>query len=142
MSPLTDTLKPRPPRGITAFGIFLLFGAAMACLAGTSLAWRGTALDRIWAVNPRAYKDLAPFGKAVGIPFLLLGVTLAITGIGWLRHRLWGWWLAAAIIAIQVLSNVVHIFFGRAVEGLIGGIIAGALLFYLLHPTVHAAFKG
>jgi len=70
MSPSTDTVKPRPPRGITAIGIFLLFGAAMACLAGTSLTWRGTALDRMWALNPRAYKDLAPFGKAVGIPFL------------------------------------------------------------------------
>ena len=82
MSPWTNTVKPRPPRGITAIGIFL------ACLAGTSLTWRGTALDRMWALNPRAYKDLAPFGKAVGIPFLLLGVTLAIAGVGWLRHRL------------------------------------------------------
>jgi hypothetical protein len=125
-----------------AIGVFLLFGAAMACLAGTSLTWRGTALDRMWALNPRAYKDLAPFGKAVGIPFLLLGVTLAIAGVGSLRHRLWAWRLAVAIIAIQVLSNVVHILLGRAVEGLIGGMIAGALLFYLLRPTVHAAFKG
>lgn len=71
-----------------------------------------------------------------------VGVTLAIAGVSWLRHRLWGWRLAVAIIAIQVLSNVVHILLGRAVEGLIGGIVAGALLFYLLRPTVHAAFKG
>jgi hypothetical protein len=66
------------PRGKTAIGIFLLFGAVMASLAGATLLWRGTALDRMWTLNPRAYKELAPLGKLVGIPFLMLGVLLAV----------------------------------------------------------------
>lgn len=45
----------RLPRGMTAFAIFLLFGAGLASLAGTTLLWRGTVLDGMWAVNPRAY---------------------------------------------------------------------------------------
>ena len=54
--------------GITAMGIFLFFGAAMASLAGVTLIWRGTILDRMWAINAPAYRQLAPFGKTVGIP--------------------------------------------------------------------------
>jgi hypothetical protein len=32
------------PRGITAVGVFLFFGATMASLAGTTLTWPGTSL--------------------------------------------------------------------------------------------------
>jgi hypothetical protein len=122
-------------------GIFLLFGAAMACLAGTTLLWRGTTLDRVWALNQRAYNELAPFGRAVGIPFLLLSFTLALAAVGWFKHRLWGWWLAVAIIATQVAGNLVNLFIGRVVEGAVGFTISFLLLLYLLRRGVRAAFK-
>jgi hypothetical protein len=57
-------------------GIFLFFGASMASLAATTLLWRGTLLDRLWTLNPTAYKQLAPLGRIVGIFFLLLGAAL------------------------------------------------------------------
>ncbi len=121
-------------------GIFLLFGAVMASLVGTTLAWRGTLLDRVWTLNPRAYNQLAPFGKAVGIPFLLLSFTLAVASVGWFKHRLWGWRLAVAIIATQVLGDSVNIWSGHYVEGGIGVTIAGALLLYLLRADVKSVF--
>ncbi len=92
---------------MTGIGTFLLFGAVTASLAGASLVWRGTALDRMWTLNPRAYRELAPFGKLAGILFLLLGMTLAFTGMGWFKRRLWGWALAVAVIATQVLGGAV-----------------------------------
>jgi hypothetical protein len=55
------------PPGFKAVGVFLLFGFVMACLAGTTLFWRGTPLDRMWALNLRAYNQLAPHGRVVGI---------------------------------------------------------------------------
>jgi hypothetical protein len=134
------TKKSSP--GLTAIGVFLLFAAIIASLAGTTLVWRGTVLDRMWTLNPRAYRDLAPFGKAVGISFLLLGITLSVTGIGWFRRRLWGWRLAVAVIATQVLGDLVNAFRGRVFEGVIGVAIAGALLFYLSRTNTRAAFAG
>jgi hypothetical protein len=128
------------PRGMTAMGLFLLFGAILAFLAGTTLLWRGTPLDRIWALNPRAYKELAPFGVAVGIPFLLLSFTLAVASIGWFKYRPWGWGLAVAIIATQVLGNLVNIWMAHYLEGGIGIAIAGALLLYLLRADVKSSF--
>jgi hypothetical protein len=128
-------------RGLTAMGIFLCFGAVMAALAGISLVWGGSVLDQMWALNPRAYKELAPFGKAVGIAFLFLSVLLAAAAIGWWQRRLWGWWLAVILIATQVLGNLVNILQGRIVEGGTGVTLAGALLFYLLQTKVRSVFE-
>jgi hypothetical protein len=140
MNPSSTRSVRGSTRGITAIGIFLLFGAVMASLAGTTLVWQGHALGRIWVLNPRAYKDLAPFGKTVGILFLLLGATLAVAGTAWFKRRLWGWRVAVAIIAAQVLGDLVNVFTGDFVRGGLGFIIAGALLLYLLRPQVRCAF--
>jgi hypothetical protein len=127
-------------RGFTTIGTFLFFGATMASLAAFTLLWRGTALDGVWALNPSAYKELTPLGGSVGILFLILGATLAVAGIGWFRHRLWGWRLAIAIIATQVLGDVVNCVRGDFLRGGIGVIIAGGLLLFLLRSNIRAAF--
>jgi len=128
------------PPGFTAIGLFLFFGALMAGLAAATLLWPGTALDRIWALNPAAYAQLAPRGKIVGALFLPLSAALGCAGIGWFRRRLWGWRLAVGIIAIQVIGDIVNCVRGDFLRGGIGVVIAGALLFYLLRPKVRAAF--
>jgi hypothetical protein len=131
--------RPKTP-GFTAVGFFLFFGAVMASLAATALLWRGTALDVLWDLNPTAYKMLAPLGGMVGILFLLLSAALATAGIGWFRRRLWGWRLAILIIATQVLGDVVNCLRGDLLHGATGGIIAGALLLFLLQRKVRATF--
>jgi len=68
-------------------------------------------------------------------------MTLAFTGMGWFKRRLWGWALAVAVIATQVLGGAVNIFMGRIVEGGIGVAIAGALLFYALRADVKSVFQ-
>jgi len=70
----------------------------------------------------------------------MLGVALATAGIGWFRRRLWGWKLAVAIIATQVLGDVVNCLRGDLLRGGTGVIIAGALLLFLLQSKVRAAF--
>jgi hypothetical protein len=141
MNPTLGSSEKGTPRGMTAIGIFLFFGTAMAFLAGTTLVWRGTILDRMWALNPRAYDELAPLGKPMGLLFLSLALALALAGTGWLKRRRWGWQLAVALIGTEVLGNCVNIFFGRAVQGLVGVTIAGALLLYLLRANVKAVFE-
>ena len=82
---VATTVCPKLSAGIIAVGIFLFFGATMAALAGTTLVFPGTILDKVWALNPRAYGQLAPFPRIGGMLFLLLSVSMAVAGTGWLR---------------------------------------------------------
>jgi hypothetical protein len=140
MTASSAIMHHHPSRALTAIGILLFFGAVIASLSGITLIWRGTILERMWTLNPSAYKQLVPFGTAAGIVFVLLGVTLAVAGTGWFKRRLWAWRLAVAIIATQVLGDLVNVVRGDLVSGAIGFTIAGALLFYLLRSDVKAAF--
>jgi len=63
-----------------------------------------------------------------------------VAGTGWFGHRIWGWRLAVAIIATQVLGDLVNAFMGDFLKGGVGFVIAGLLLVYLLRPEVRAAF--
>ena len=136
---MRDAIAPKP-RGFTAIGVFLFFGAGMATFAATTLLRQGTPLDRLWALNPTAYNQLAPLGGIVVIVFLALAATLITAGIGWFRRRLWGWRLAVIIISTQVLGDVVNCVRGDWLRGGTGVVIAGALLLFLLQPRIRAAF--
>lgn len=113
----------------------------MAALAGTTLVWRGTLLDRLWTLNAPAYEQLAPLGRTIGAPFLIFGVILLITAMGWLRRRRWGWYVGVAIIVIQLAGDLMNLFLGQLVRGGVGVIIAGLLLVYMLRPQMRAAFR-
>jgi hypothetical protein len=128
------------PRATTAVGAFLFFGAIMASLAGATLTWPGTSFDRIWVLNPTAHKQLASLGRPTGILFLLLSAALTVTGTGWFKRRIWGWRLAVAIIASQVLGDVANCVRGDWLRAVIGVMIASALLLSLLQPRVRAIF--
>jgi hypothetical protein len=129
------------PRGITAIGIFFCFAALMAALAGTTLVWRGTVLDRLWTLNAPAYAQLAPLGRTIGIPFLIFSVILLTTAVGWFRQRRWGWYLGVVLIVIQLAGDLMNLFLGQLVRGGVGLLIAGFLLVYMLRPRMRAAFQ-
>ena len=140
MDPATP-VRTASPRAMTAIGAFLVFGACMAALAGTTLTWRGTPLDEVWVLNPSAYDQLAPAGHVVGPLFLLLSATLVFAAVGWFKRRLWGWRLAVGIISTQVAGDLVNLIRGDLLRGAMGFAIAGTLLIYLFRPRVRATFR-
>ncbi len=140
MSLAAKSVEPTTAPGLTAVGIFLLFGSLMAFLAGSTIVWKGTPLDRMWLLNPLAFQRLARFGQLIGIPFFILSALLALAAIGWIKRRLWAWWLAVAIISTQVLGSAVNFFLGHLLQGGTGALLAGALLFYLLRSNTRGAF--
>jgi len=137
---MQDSTHPQP-RGLTAMVVFLCFGSVMATLAGITLAWPGTMLDKIWVLNPDAYHRMEPFGRILGVPFLLLGAALVLAAIGWMRRTYWGWVLTVIIIATQVAGDVTSLAMHEYIRGAVGVAVAGALLVWLLRPKVRAAFQ-
>jgi hypothetical protein len=126
--------------GIRVITVFLVFATLAAWLAGTTLLWRGTFLDRAWELNPQAYARLAPLGRTGGTLFIILGGILAIAAVGWFKGRFWGWVLVVLLISGQVLGALVNIYFGEWLRGGAGLIVAGALLTYLLRAQVRDNF--
>lgn len=112
----------------------------MAGLAAVTLLWRATVLDRAWALNPRAYQQLAPVSRVAGPLFLLLCALLISAAIGWFQRRRWGWRLTVAIIAIRVSGDVFNLLRSDWLRGTVGVAIAGALLLYLFTPGIRTTF--
>ena len=136
--PIPDP-KPRP-NAFGAIGAFFFFGATMAAYAAFTLMCPGTILDEGWKLNPSAHVQMAAFGKAAGIPFVVLAVALFLAGVGWFRRGYWGWILGVSIVATNLLGDLVNALRGEWLKGGVGVLIAGALLFYLTRPRVRSYF--
>jgi uncharacterized membrane protein (DUF2068 family) len=113
----------------------------MAVLAAITLTWPGTVLDQAWMLNPRAHDRLIAWGSRAGTIFFLLAVVLASCAVGWLGRKRWGWWMAVLIISIHMTTDLITLIFGKVIEGLLGVVIASALLIYLLRAPVRLYFR-
>lgn len=133
--------KHQRPKGWIAIGIFLLAGGAMASIAGITLIKPGTFLDRMWVLNPTGHAGLMPLRKTVGPLFPVLALALAAAGIGWLKNRYWGWFLAVLLIGGNALGDVIRFASGAWISGAVGVLIAGSLLFYLTTARVRTWFQ-
>lgn len=112
----------------------------MALLAATLLLLPGTFLDSLWALNPTAQRQLTAVGNRAGLLFVLLSFILAVAAIGWFKSRPWGWRLAVIILAVHLAGDVGNILVGRVLQGVLGVMVASALLVYLLRPATRAQF--
>ena len=121
--------------------VFLVFGAVMATLAGITLLFPGSSLEPIWRLNPEALEQLRQLGRGIGVAFLGLGAAMVAAAIGWIKRCFWGWALAVIIIASQVLGDLVNALRGEFLKGVVGVVIAGALLAYLIRPATRSAFE-
>ena len=142
---MATTVKPLPRSpanlGFMAIGVFCYFAMTMALYAGFTLLNPGTALDRLWSLNPTAHQDLLMFRKPAGVMFLLIAGMAAITGLGWFRRRIWGWRLAVFGICTQLLGDFVNLIRGDFLRGGAGLLIAAGLLTYLLSRKTKSTFS-
>ena len=112
----------------------------MATIAGITLAFPGTALDKLWILNPRAHAGLQSLAPAVGYGFFTLALLLAVAAFGWFRGQYWAWWLTVLITASQVIGDLINAWRGDLLRGIVGFVIAGALFGYLLNGKVQRQF--
>jgi hypothetical protein len=137
---MIDIPENEQPWGFAAVGAFFVFGSAMATYAGVTLLIPGTALDRLWILNPVGHARLASLANPAGISFLVLSALLAAAAIGWFRRRRWGWFLGTTIIAINAAGDLANLIAGEHLKGAAGVVIAGLVLIYMTRPRLRSYF--
>jgi hypothetical protein len=120
--------------------VFFVFGATMAAYAAFTLAWPGTPLDALWALNKRGHEGLATLGRMAAIPFGALSAALACAAVGWFRRCYWGWILGVTVIGINMAGDLGQLVMGEGPKGALGVAVAGALLVYMTRPGVRTYF--
>src|SRR5437879_13787601 len=103
------------PLGVLAISVILLASTAIALITGVSLAFPGTFLDRIWALNRGAYIEFVTLGRPTGISLMILGLICAIAAAGLLKRRKSAGWLAAGRVAVTDAGRAERSFTGEPV---------------------------
>ncbi len=121
-------------------GGFFVFGAAMAGYAAVTLGMPGTFLDALWSsINAatRAGGVRERNGPIICGALACAGGDGDRTGSG---RAFWGWVLGISIIAINAVGDIVNLVRGEGLKGVVGVVIAGLLLVYLMRPGVRDYF--
>ncbi|HXN47728.1 MAG TPA: DUF2127 domain-containing protein [Bryobacteraceae bacterium] len=95
------------PTAIPIVSAFLFAAAAAAAVAGCSLLFPGTLLDRLWELNKPGEEFFRALGRIAGVPLMILGAAMLAAGLGLLRGRNWAWWFAVVLFAIHIPLDVV-----------------------------------
>jgi len=130
------------PKAVFVVAVFLFAATVMAAVAGTSLLFPETFLDRIWELNPQAHAGFKPLGRASGLLLLMLGVATGAAAAGLLRARRWAWLLAIAVFTLNGLGDFISLLIGGdLVKSGSGVLIAAIFLATLLRPRVAIFFE-
>src|ERR1043165_2478309 len=100
------------PTGITALSIFFLFGATASLLSFVSLLFPGSFLEPMWRLNPRAREGFASMGAWAVVLMCTVCIACVSAAVGLLRGARWGYWLALALLAINLLGDIVNALLG------------------------------
>ncbi len=119
------------PRGVTLLTIFFLFGALMAGVTALLLLFPGTAMDALWRLNPQAREGFVAIGKTAVLMMLIVCAACATTAAGLWRSTRWGYWMALAILSLDIVGDTLNSVVNRDWRTLIGLPIGGLLIVYL-----------
>jgi hypothetical protein len=129
------------PAEVIVIAVLMFAATVIALLVSFLLLFPGTALDRIWDLNPVAHAAFATQVRYAATILLLAGGLAAAAGAGLLRGRLWAWLLSIALFGVNAMGDVVGVLLTRDwARGLAGILIDGLLLFLLLRARVRAFY--
>lgn len=124
--------QQRRSSGIAALALFFAFGTLASGLAGLMLLVRGTCLDVLWELNPRARQGFLAMGNWGVFLMFAVCVACASAALGLWRSRRWGYWTATAILSTNLLGDTINAFLFHDWRTLTGLPIAGFMIGYLL----------
>lgn len=132
----------RRPRGVTALSLLFFAGAVMAALAAVSIADPDGPLESLWEMKPAAQETMLRIPVVAIAVLSIVFVACGAAAIGSWRGARWGYRIAAALLAVNFVGDLLNATIGREPRAWIGVPITGLLLFYLSRPEVRRFFGG
>ena len=127
--------------GVMLLGAFFCVATLILIAAGSALVWPDTFLEAVWKVYEARRATLMPYRQIAGPGFLALSLAMAAASAGCLGRHEWGRRLAIAIFAVNGASDVAQLILGHYLEGGIGVVAAGLLIFWLTRPLTRSVFS-
>lgn len=129
------------PKEVLIVATFLFVATALAAVVGTSLIFPNPLLDRLWELNRPAFALFHALGRISGALLLALGIGTAAAARGLLNRKMWAWWLAVVLFAINGAGDVVSLAAtGDVIRTVVGVAVAAAFLYVLTRPHVSRYF--
>src|SRR5262245_28417128 len=113
------------------FAAFFAFGAIMCALTVGLLLFSGGPLDPLWRLNPDARVAFESLGRWSFVIMVMVGTGCLVAAIGLWRGALWGTRLALAILAVNIVGDIMNVFFRQDYRALIGVPVGAAMIFLL-----------
>jgi hypothetical protein len=124
-------IERRVPLGIRFLAAFFAFGVCMCALTIILLLFPGSALDRLWKLNPEAHSSFQSMGQVSVLLMGAVGSACAAAAVGLLRGAAWGKRLAMVILAANLIGGVANAVLRHDLRSLIGLPIGGGMIIYL-----------
>lgn len=129
------------PAGVTALGLFFIFGTLVSGLSAISLITHAAVLEPMWQFKPAAHESFSQMGPWA--PILLAAVCLACASAAWgfFTGNKWGYRLGVGILLLNLAGDILNSLIGGEPGAWVGIPIVALLLWYLSSHKVKAFFK-
>ena len=120
------------PFVVTVLIVLFVIGVTASLISVISLTFPGSFLEPVWKLNPRAREGFAQMGGWSILLMSVVCVTCLLTAIGLWRGLRWGYWLAALVLTVNLVGDLINVLVGTDRRALVGIPIVLLLLTYLL----------
>jgi hypothetical protein len=129
------------PKTVEVVAAFLFIATGIAVIVAASLLFPTPWGQSLLELNKPAEAVFRKNGMASGAFLLLLGAGTLASAVGLLRHRVWAWWFAIILFAINVCGDVVSFAItGDLLRSVAGVSIGATLLWFLTRRAVRCYF--
>lgn len=129
------------PTGVTILAVLCVIGGLLALIFGSLFTFMGpTIAAQAAAADEAAAMATGPMMMGFGVFGLIMGLLYLITAYGLFGLKPWAWMVAVVVQVLAFVSHLAGLFQGQVAGAVVGLLIAGGILFYLMRPHVKAAF--
>lgn len=122
------------PTGVTILAVLAIIGAVFALFGGLASLAGGAILGATGAGG------VGGFVAVMGIFLIAMGILYAAAAYGLFKRQRWAWYLAMAGAALGAVLALLNLAGGDVFSALVGLVLNGVVIWYLLNPDVQAWF--